>query len=134
MKYWALGFLSPDFFFQPHIYRASGETVSLPPGRLTAEFSRGPEYRVLRREVDPLALQILNILLVDAAFGGVEVGWGVDPTVDVGAEADEGVAENLVGMQDEANGGLFFREDASEGRGRVEDRQEQRGCAHRWEA
>ena len=44
--------VAPDFFFQPHIYRASGETVSLPPGKLTVEFSRGPEYRVLRREIE----------------------------------------------------------------------------------
>jgi hypothetical protein len=41
--------LYPDFFFQPHIYRADGETVLLPPGEFTVEASRGPEYRVLRR-------------------------------------------------------------------------------------
>jgi hypothetical protein len=44
--------LAPDFFFQPHIYRADGDTVLLPPGRLKMQFSRGPEYRVLEREVD----------------------------------------------------------------------------------
>lgn len=44
--------LAPDLFFQPHIYRASGETVLLPPGKFTVEFSRGPEYRVLHREVE----------------------------------------------------------------------------------
>lgn len=38
--------LAPDFFFQPHIYRAHGETVMLPPGRYVVESSRGPEYRV----------------------------------------------------------------------------------------
>lgn len=43
--------LAPDFFFQPHIYRASGDTVLLPPGRFTMQYSRGPEYRVLEREV-----------------------------------------------------------------------------------
>ena len=43
--------LAPDFFFQPHIYRADGETVLLPPGKLRVEFSRGPEYRVLQRDV-----------------------------------------------------------------------------------
>lgn len=43
--------LAPDFFFQPHIYRASGDSVLLPPARLTMQASRGPEYRVLEREV-----------------------------------------------------------------------------------
>lgn len=43
--------LAPDFFFQPHVYRVDGETVSLPPGRFSVEYSRGPEYRVTRGEV-----------------------------------------------------------------------------------
>ena len=43
--------LAPDFFFQPHIYRADGQPVILPPGRFTMEASRGPEYRVRTREV-----------------------------------------------------------------------------------
>ena len=43
--------LAPDFFFQPQIYRGDGDIVLLPPGELTVEFTRGPEYRRLRREV-----------------------------------------------------------------------------------
>ena len=43
--------LAPDFFFQPHIYRAYGQSVMLPPGKFTMEFSRGPEYVVHKREV-----------------------------------------------------------------------------------
>jgi hypothetical protein len=43
--------LSPDFFFQKHIYRADGDTVLLPPGELTMEASRGPEYHTVRRTV-----------------------------------------------------------------------------------
>ena len=43
--------LAPDFYFQPQIYRGDGEIVWLPPGRLTVAFTRGPEYRRLRREV-----------------------------------------------------------------------------------
>jgi hypothetical protein len=43
--------LAPDFFFQPHIYRGDGDTVLLPAGRFTLEASRGPEYRVIQREV-----------------------------------------------------------------------------------
>src|SRR5262249_32516226 len=30
--------VAPDLFFQPHIYRATGETVLLPPGKFTVEF------------------------------------------------------------------------------------------------
>lgn len=37
--------LAPDLFFQKHIYRADGETVSLPPGEFTMYYGRGPEYR-----------------------------------------------------------------------------------------
>jgi hypothetical protein len=36
--------LAPDFFFQPHIYRADGEVVMLPPGEFTLTSLRGPEY------------------------------------------------------------------------------------------
>ena len=43
--------LAPDFYFEPQIYRGDRDTVLLPPGRLTVEFTRGPEYRRLRREV-----------------------------------------------------------------------------------
>lgn len=34
----------PDFFFQPQVYRSSGESVELPPGNYTVAFTRGPEY------------------------------------------------------------------------------------------
>ncbi|HVX16154.1 MAG TPA: CehA/McbA family metallohydrolase [Pirellulales bacterium] len=43
--------LAPDFFFHEQIYRADGETVSLPPGRYEVTYTRGPEYRVLTREI-----------------------------------------------------------------------------------
>ncbi len=35
--------LAPDFSFHPQIYRADGESVALPNGEYTIEFSRGPE-------------------------------------------------------------------------------------------
>ena len=44
--------LAPDFFFQPHVYRADGQTLLLPPGKFTLQFSRGPEYRVLTRDIE----------------------------------------------------------------------------------
>jgi hypothetical protein len=42
--------LSPDFFFQPQIYRADGETVRLPAGYYTVQVSGGPEYLTRTRE------------------------------------------------------------------------------------
>ena len=43
--------LAPDFFFHDQIYRHSGESVSLPPGKYDVTYSRGPEYRILHREI-----------------------------------------------------------------------------------
>jgi hypothetical protein len=43
--------LAPDFFFQPQIYRADGESVSLPEGYYTITYSGGPEYRAHTKEV-----------------------------------------------------------------------------------
>ena len=42
---------APDFFFQRQIYRHDGEAIHLPPGRFTVRFSRGPEYRILSRQL-----------------------------------------------------------------------------------
>jgi hypothetical protein len=38
--------LAPDFFFHDQIYRADGESIDLPAGEYTIEYSRGPEYLV----------------------------------------------------------------------------------------
>jgi hypothetical protein len=35
--------LAPDFAFHPQVYRGDGETLGLPSGQYTIEFSRGPE-------------------------------------------------------------------------------------------
>jgi hypothetical protein len=43
--------LAPDLFFQKQIYRADGEEVLLPPGKLTLHYGRGPEYRALQRTI-----------------------------------------------------------------------------------
>jgi hypothetical protein len=43
--------LAPDFFFQDQIYRADGGFVLLPPGDLTMEYGRGPEYKLLTKTV-----------------------------------------------------------------------------------
>lgn len=44
--------LAPDLFFHDQVYRANGETVLLPAGRYEATYTRGPEYRILKRQID----------------------------------------------------------------------------------
>jgi hypothetical protein len=44
--------LAPDFAFHPQIYRADGETIKLPQGQYTIEFTRGPEYLTRKRKVE----------------------------------------------------------------------------------
>ena len=46
--------LAPDLFFHHQIYRATGETVTLPPGEYTVTVQRGPEYYV---ETLPLSVK-----------------------------------------------------------------------------
>jgi hypothetical protein len=41
--------LAPDLFFQQQVYRPDGGTVLLPPGPLTVEYGRGPEYKLVKR-------------------------------------------------------------------------------------
>lgn len=43
--------LAPDFFFHDQIYRHHGESVMLPAGTYDVTYSRGPEYRILKREI-----------------------------------------------------------------------------------
>lgn len=43
--------LAPDFFFHDQVYRQSGESVTLSPGTYQVTYTRGPEYRILQREI-----------------------------------------------------------------------------------
>jgi hypothetical protein len=68
--------LAPDFHFHPQIYRADGETIELPPGTFTIEYTRGPEYLVARQtvKVEPGRAQTLTFRLqrwIDLA----RLGW-----------------------------------------------------------
>jgi hypothetical protein len=47
--------LAPDFGFHPQLYRADGETVTLPAGEFMIEYTRGPEYLVKRQPVTIVA-------------------------------------------------------------------------------
>ena len=43
--------LAPDFFFQKQVYRHSGGVVLLPPGEMTMNFGRGPEYLIQEQKI-----------------------------------------------------------------------------------
>jgi len=43
--------LAPDFYFQPQVYRADGQTIQLPSGSFMLTVSRGPEYLSETRRV-----------------------------------------------------------------------------------
>jgi len=47
--------LAPDFFFQPQVYRADGETILLPEGSYTVTCSMGPEYLAQTKQVEVTA-------------------------------------------------------------------------------
>lgn len=57
--------LAPDFFFQPQVYRANGETIDLPVGDYTIEYGRGPEYltKKINLKVNANKIQSLKINL-----------------------------------------------------------------------
>ncbi len=62
--------LAPDFFFEPQIYRADGERISLPDGYYTIAYTGGPEYRTHTKE-----------LQVDA-HGPAELSFQLDRWID----------------------------------------------------
>ncbi len=43
--------LAPDFFFHPQVYRATGESIHVPSGEYEITYTRGPEYRVKKKQV-----------------------------------------------------------------------------------
>jgi hypothetical protein len=43
----------PDLYFQQRIYRADGQTLTLPPGEYSVETARGPEY-IIQRTMRPV--------------------------------------------------------------------------------
>ena len=44
--------LAPDMFFHDHVYRATGEMLTLPHGQYVVSARRGPEYREVSVEVE----------------------------------------------------------------------------------
>ena len=68
--------LAPDFFFQPQIYRADGDTVLLPPGNFTLTFSRGPEYRRRQQQVTVPVAQTHEVAVqLERWFNAADYGF-----------------------------------------------------------
>ena len=68
--------LAPDFPFQPQIYRADGEKVSLADGYYTTDYSGGPEYLTRTKEfnVDASSPRELSFQL-DRWLDPSKYGW-----------------------------------------------------------
>lgn len=66
--------LAPDFSFHPQVYRKDGETIALPPGDYTIDYSRGPEY--VKKELavavtdDPMTLSFALERWIDPSLSG----------------------------------------------------------------
>ena len=68
--------LAPDFFFHTQIYRHDGETVSLPPGKYHVNYTRGPEYRTLERDmVVPAAAKHEETFHLERWIKLADQGW-----------------------------------------------------------
>ncbi|WP_395742304.1 CehA/McbA family metallohydrolase [Prosthecobacter sp.] len=67
--------LAPDFFFQKHLYRASGGSLLLPPGEFTMEASRGPEYRTVKTKVTiPAAKETTQAVKLERWMNAADFG------------------------------------------------------------
>ncbi|HEV2688142.1 MAG TPA: CehA/McbA family metallohydrolase, partial [Bryobacteraceae bacterium] len=68
--------LAPDFFFQPQVYRADGETVALPEGYYTLASTAGPEYVTHTQEfqVDTKSPREITLQL-DRWIDPAKQGW-----------------------------------------------------------
>jgi hypothetical protein len=68
--------LAPDFFFQDQVYRHDGEEVLLPPGKFHVTYTRGPEYRVLERDINvPAAETYTERFQLERWVNLAELGW-----------------------------------------------------------
>ncbi|HJT35967.1 MAG TPA: CehA/McbA family metallohydrolase [Pirellulales bacterium] len=68
--------LAPDLFFHDQIYRADGESVSLPPGEYEVTYTRGPEYRILKRSMTvPDAKEHHESFKLERWIKVADLGW-----------------------------------------------------------
>jgi hypothetical protein len=68
--------LAPDFFFQDQVYRHSGEELLLPAGEYSVSYSRGPEHRVLERDIHvPAAKEHSETFQMQRWIHLAQAGW-----------------------------------------------------------
>lgn len=68
--------IAPDLYFHDQVYRHSGEHVLLPPGKFKAIYTRGPEYRVLERQITvPLAKTHRESFRLQRWIKLTDLGW-----------------------------------------------------------
>jgi hypothetical protein len=77
--------LAPDMFFHEHVYRATGEVITLPAGQYEISARRGPEYREVRVEVDLSAdIEAVTIELDRWADPAARGYYSGDPHIHAG--------------------------------------------------
>ena len=68
--------LAPDFFFHDQIYRQNGEEILLPAGRYHVTYTRGPEYRLLERDIEvPAGKQHTESFRMERWINLAAAGW-----------------------------------------------------------
>jgi hypothetical protein len=68
--------LAPDFFFHDQIYRQNGEEILLPAGRYHVTYTRGPEYRLLERDIEvPIGKQHTESFRMERWINLAAAGW-----------------------------------------------------------
>lgn len=68
--------MAPDFFFQDQVYRKNGDEILLPAGKYHVSYTRGPEYRVLEREIEvPAGKQHSESFKLKRWINMASAGW-----------------------------------------------------------
>ena len=68
--------LAPDFFFHPQVYRQTGESVAVPPGDYSVEWTRGPEYVAQKRTITvPPGKEHRETFLLKRWTNLAKLGW-----------------------------------------------------------
>ena len=67
--------LAPDLAFQPQVYRANGDSLSLPPGDYTVEYTRGPEYRKKMQRIHVSDQPMELVFHLERWIDPAKTGW-----------------------------------------------------------
>jgi len=68
--------LAPDLYFHDQVYRGDGDTMLLPAGKFEVEYSRGPEYKILKRSIEvPDAAEHREAFRLERWIKLADFGW-----------------------------------------------------------